>query len=119
MTEILYCSRCRRPSETEVCPTCGQKLHLPILPEDLCYLTSQPSVWGGVLEEILEEEHIPFFRQQESGLSVITGSMTESWSYYVHYANLDRAAALVEELAGTEDLPEEELPEEELPEEEL
>ena len=112
MDDMLYCDRCHCPSASETCPRCGRRLHLPILPEDLCYLTTQSGVWGGVLEEILTEENIPFFRQQESGLSVITGSVAESWSYYVHYANLDRAAALAEDLAGAASEEEPEDPEE-------
>ena len=95
-----YCSNCHILVKAARCPVCGKRwLDVP-RPEDYCFLTERPYVWAGLLEDALRQNEIPYLTENTmgAGLTSKIGNMLESVRFYVPYACLGQAEALMEEL---------------------
>ena len=97
---MLYCEKCSRMIEGERCPVCkSRKVRAPEA-TDTCFLTEQDYVSGGILEDILQQNGIPFLKKQVmgAGLAIKVGPMLDRSRFYVPYPQLERAEEIVEEL---------------------
>ena len=97
------------------CPRCGRRHGREVKQDDPCLLTEKDVLWGGLLEDVLQQNGIPFLSRKRlgSGLTAEIGCYLEKVSYFVPYAQIEAAQALVDELFSGEpgELPEEEEPE--------
>lgn len=99
----MYCPKCRIVSDGERCPECGsRKLREPAA-EDLCFLTEEDPLMGGMLEDVLRQNGIPALGESNKGaaLSVISGPLFEWIRYYVRWEDLDKAREIVNEVLHT------------------
>ena len=89
----MYCERCKRLTEDEICPECGKKCHREALPEDPCFLLSGGQIWADMACELLDQEKIPYLKQGSLGaaMTALTGFSLEMYSLYVPFAQYDRA----------------------------
>ena len=97
----MYCPNCRITfSEADRCPVCGGKKVRASLPEDICFLTEVPPVFGGMLKDVLEQNGIPVLSGSSigAGMAMRAGSAFERVKLYVRYDHLQRAAETVNEL---------------------
>ena len=94
----MYCERCQRLTEGEICPECGKKCHRDPLPEDPCFLLSGGQIWVDMACELLDQEKIPYLKQGSLGaaMTVLTGFSLEMYSLYVPYAQYDRAREITQ-----------------------
>ena len=102
----MYCERCMRITEDECCPVCGGKRMRTPEPTDPCFLTEQDFVSTGILEDILQQNGIPFLKKNVmgAGMAIKVGPMLERTRFYVPFDRLGEAETLAEELfAVTED----------------
>ena len=97
----MYCPNCRITfPEAARCPVCGGKKVRASLPEDICFLTEVPPVFGGMLKDVLEQNEIPVLSKSSigAGMAMRAGSMFERIKLYVRYDDLQRATEIVNEL---------------------
>ena len=97
----MYCERCRHLFEgTGRCPNCGSRSVRPPLPEDLCYLTETDPMFGGMLKDVLEQNHIPVLTNSAmgAGMALKVGPMFDQMRFYVPHSALPGATELVEAL---------------------
>ena len=94
----MYCERCQRLTEGEVCPECGKKCRRDALPEDPCFLLSGRQIWVDMACELLDQEKIPYLKQGSLGaaMTVLTGLSLEVYSLYVPFAQYERAREITE-----------------------
>ena len=101
----MYCEKCCRIIDTLPCPACkGRKARDP-RPDDPCFLTEQDFLPSGVLEDILNQNGIPFLKKNVlgAGLAIKVGPMLDRSRFYVAYELLPRAQEIVEELFSDPD----------------
>ena len=94
----MYCERCQRLTEGEVCPECGKKCRRDALPEDPCFLLSGRQIWVDMACELLDQEKIPYLKQGSLGaaMTVLTGLSLEVYSLYVPFAKYEKAREITE-----------------------
>lgn len=103
----MYCADCRLMTQEESCPLCGSKKLREVKADDPCFLVSKEVVWAGMLEEVLKGKGIAYSAESDLGyaLSLKIGGHHEEFHFYVNYADLDRARALVDELFSASEEP--------------
>ena len=118
---MRYCLKCRNVFEGERCPVCGSKKSREPAADDLCFLTEEGPLLGGMLEDVLKQNGIPVLSESSKGaaLSVITSSLFEWIKYYVRYDHLPQAREIVEEVLHSSEAASEEEPEQEELEEKM
>ena len=96
----MYCPKCRNVFEENTCPVCKNRKVREAAPDDLCFLTEEGPLLGGMLEDVLRQNGIPVLTESSKGaaLSVISGPLFEWISYYVRYDHLKKAKEIVEEV---------------------
>ena len=101
----MYCEKCCMPFDGDVCPVCGSKRVRKIKPDDVCFLTEQTLIYGGMLADVLTKNNIPFIKKNVlgAGITVRTGAMFERVRFYVFYQHFQRANDIVEELFSSSD----------------
>lgn len=94
----MYCERCKRLTEGEICPECGKACHRDALPEDPCFLLSGGQIWADMACELLDQEKIPYLKQGSLGaaMTALTGFSLELYSLYVPFAQYDRAKEITQ-----------------------
>ena len=94
----MYCERCKRLTEGEICPECGKPCKRDALPEDPCFLLSGGQIWADMACELLDQEKIPYLKQGSLGaaMTVLTGLSLENYSLYVPFAQYDRAKEITQ-----------------------
>lgn len=72
--------------------------------EPLCFLTEKSPIWAGMLADVLTQHEIPFVKESTlgAGLAIRTGSLAESFRFFVPASRLSSAQELVEELFSGE-----------------
>ncbi len=107
----MYCERCQRLTEGEICPECGKKCHRDPLPEDPCFLLSGGQIWVDMACELLDQEKIPYLKQGSLGaaMTVLTGLSLENYSLYVPFSQFEQAREITQAVfpEGEEDGTEE------------
>ena len=104
----MYCERCKLAFEgSGRCPACGGKNTRAPLPEDPCYLTETDPMFGGLLKDVLEQNEIPVLSSSAmgAGMALRVGPMFDRVRFYVPYARLPAAEALVEALFHAPAMP--------------
>ena len=111
----MYCENCFVIYESDRCPICGSRHGRQAQPDDFCRLTEKDILWGGMLEDVLKQNGIPYYTKRlwGAGMSIKMGYLLEDVSFYVPHSRLAEAQALVEELFSGEpgEIPKEEEPE--------
>ena len=110
----MYCPKCRNVFEESACPVCRNRKVREPAPDDLCFLTEEGPLLGGMLEDVLKQNGIPVLTESSKGaaLSVISGQLFEWIRYYVRYEHLPQAKEIVGEVlhasaeAGADDAEE-------------
>lgn len=95
-----YCPNCHLLVLDTRCPVCGKKWLDEPMPGDYCYLTQKDSVWTGVLEDCLRRNGIHCLTQSTkgAGLTAKSGSMFDTFRFYVPYSRFHEAQDLAEQL---------------------
>ena len=106
----MYCERCQRLTDGEVCPECGKKCRRDPLPEDPCFLLCSGQIWVDMACELLDQEKIPYLKQGSLGaaMTVLTGLSLEKYSLYVPYAQYERASEITRTVFPEGDVGEDE-----------
>ena len=110
----MYCEKCSRIIDTLPCPACkGKKAREP-KPDDPCFLTEQDYLPSGILEDVLNQNGIPFLKKNVmgAGLAIKVGPMLDRSRFYVAYELLPRAQEIVDELFSASEEIQENAPEE-------
>lgn len=98
--KLGICPRCQSLSEGVACARCGYgPLQVPEA-DSLCFLTKQPALWSEMLEDVLRQNDIPVFTQNDlgAGLTSKIGSIMERVSFYVPFSRFSEAEDLVKTL---------------------
>ena len=92
----MYCPNCYILFDEPRCPSCGRKKVRAPQENDPCYLITKDHIWSGVLEDILRQNDIPYYKQGAlgAGLTAKFGSINEHFRFYVPYACLEKAKEL-------------------------
>ena len=96
----MYCEKYNRIFEANRCPVCNSgKVREPEA-KDPCYLTEQDYVSSGILEDLLKQHNIPYLKKDVmgAGMAIRVGQMLERSRFYVPFAQLSSAKAIVEDL---------------------
>ena len=98
----MYCERCKRLFDGEVCPECGKnRWAREPRDEDPCFLMERGAPWDGMLADVLAQNGIPSLPQSRMGAALgMQAPMLQSTRLFVRYDDLPRAMALAEELFG-------------------
>lgn len=98
---MLYCETCQTLyPEGEKCPLCHKNRGRTPQPEDVCFLTEKGPIESAMLEDVLRQNGVPCLKKSVSGagIAMYTGLMLESFRVYVHFAQLEKARAIADEL---------------------
>ncbi len=97
---MLYCPKCMTLTEGPKCRLCASKRLREPEECDPTYLISQNFVFAGAIEELLKDHGIPCLKHSRhgEGLSVTLGYVQETWDFYVPFAQLTEAKALMDQL---------------------
>lgn len=73
-------------------------------PEAMRFLTEKSSPWAGMLAGVLQQRGVPFIQESSlgAGLALKTGSLSETFRFFVPASRFAAAEALVEELFSAE-----------------
>ncbi len=109
----MYCEKCYHIVEEARCPFCKNRRLREPEGKDPCFLTEQDYVSTGILEDVLQQNGIPFLKKalMGAGMAIKVGPMLERNRFYVPFEQLESAEALVEELFSVSE-EDGELPEE-------
>jgi len=112
---MLYCEKCGRVFEDGRCPGCNSRKVRAPEPTDTCFLTEQDYVSSGILEDVLQQNGIPFLKKQVmgAGLAIKVGPMLDRSRFYVPYPQLETAEEIVEDLFSVQPVDGEALQDEE------
>ena len=94
---MLYCKRCNRLVEGEICPKCKKSRHLRA-PEagDPVLLCTVRYALSAMIEPLLEEEKIPYSKAALGGSAFLGGStILENYAFYVPYGAYASALELL------------------------
>ena len=101
----MYCEKCSRIIDSDHCPYCRSKRVREPDPRDPCFLTEQDYVSSGILEDVLQQNKIPFLKKDVmgAGLAIKVGPMLERSRFYVPYDQLQHALSVTDELFSIPD----------------
>ena len=102
---MLYCTSCGLITDGP-CPRCGRssdKLRAP-RPEDPVFLISCRTLQAAMLEPLLKENNIPYYRSGALGAALATklGSLFELYSIYVSWESYQQARDLIIGIFGND-----------------
>lgn len=95
-----YCERCRLAFPEDRCPNCGETHLRPVRADDPVFLIEKDALWSGLVRDLLQQHGVPFLDNSNigAGLSSRIGSLNEFFLFYVPYAALEDARALMAEV---------------------
>ena len=102
---MLYCEKCHRLTESEVCPNCGRARSLrPPQADDPVLLCTVRYVLATMIEPLLEEEKVPYSKLALGSSALLGGStMLENYAFYVPYATYEGALELLTGIFAEDD----------------
>lgn len=105
-----YCPNCHILVRSNRCPRCEKRWLEEPNANDYCFLTDRDRIWGGVLEDCLRQNGVPYLTESSigAGMTGKLGIAADSIRFYVRYAYYHQAKALEEELFSAEMLHNEE-----------
>lgn len=94
---MLYCDLCMLLSNAKECPNCGGTKLRSVAANDPVYLLTKDSIWSGMVEDLLNQNSIPFLKQGTlgAGLAAKTGYATETYKFYVPQGVYETAVELI------------------------
>ena len=103
----MYCQKCKRIFDGSLCPDCGkERWAREPRDEDPCFLAERGAPWDGMLADVLTQNGIPHLDQSRMGAAMgMRAPLLQSTRLYVRYDDLERAAALMEEIFGPDAAP--------------
>lgn len=102
---MMYCESCGRTgAKREDCPVCASRKYRPVRPEDFCFLRETPALQDGLLEEVLKQEKIAYFKRPVLGavMAATVGRLRERYRFYVRYDHFAVAQDIAYSLLGGE-----------------
>ncbi len=98
---MKYCEDCQLVFEGERCQRCGRQGRPPAA-DDVCFLSEQNGIMGGMLADVLEQNAIPFLQKgtMGAGLMMKAGPLGERYRFWVRFDDLGKARELADELFG-------------------
>ena len=98
-----YCETCRLAVEGDICPVCGDDLLRPIHGKDYCFLAAKEEMWTKMLQELLQNNHIPavLLPTLGAGISLKSGQ-TEQYQIFVPYEGLELSMELLQMAFGAD-----------------
>ena len=102
---MLYCEKCHYLSKNETCSNCGDKKLRIVDDEDYYFLIEKEMIWAEMLKEILEKNNIDFISSPVLGAGITTkiGIASETYQFYVRYAQYKEAQKLIEMMFNTQE----------------
>ena len=99
---MMYCENCMRIIEEERCPVCGNKRIRMPEPTDPCFLTELDYVSSGILEDLLQQNGIPFLKRNVmgAGMAIRVGPMLDRSRFYIPCDRFGEAETLAAELSS-------------------
>ena len=96
----MYCEKCCRIFDDDRCPNCRKSKVREPEQNDPCFLAEENYVSSTILEDLLKQNNIPYLKKDVmgAGMAIKVGPMLERSRFYVPYAHLDTALAIVNEL---------------------
>lgn len=96
---IMYCPNCNVLTNDSRCTVCGSKSVREPRADDYCFLTEKELIWAGALEDILNQNDIPYVTKNVlgAGLAAKMGPALERTRFYVPYAHFQTAQELEQE----------------------
>lgn len=97
----MYCEKCcMLVNDGPKCPVCGSRRVRAPRREDGCFLCELQAMWGGMLADVLNQEHIPHYYEKTKNIAVrvIFGGQMECDRFYVPYERLEEAREIMEGL---------------------
>ena len=94
---MLYCDRCMVQTEEQACPNCGTKKLRTAQATDPVFLIAKDAIWAGMVEDILNQNSIPFLKKGTLGAGLATkiGYAMEAYRFYVPQDIHGRAVELL------------------------
>ena len=95
---MKICSRCKAPIIDGACQICSRsKFICEANDDDEVYLTTAEFIFSRIIEDILNENTIPYAKKtlMGSGVTVYIGEFNESYKYYVKASDYQRALELI------------------------
>lgn len=87
-----YCAHCKLLTPKTTCPACSKKDLGEVKKDDFCLLLECDSLFGEMLEEVLQEEGIPCAKIAEgTGVRSALGLSLEKFRMYVPYGFYEQA----------------------------
>jgi len=95
----MYCEKCCHIIDADRCPFCRSRKIREPEPKDPCFLTEQDYLIAGIVEDLLQQNSIPFLKKSVmgAGLAVKVGPMLDRIRFYVPFDQLDKAGAVVDD----------------------
>lgn len=95
---MLYCEKCMVQTEENECPNCGAKKLRTVRATDPVYLIAKDAIWSGMVEDILNQNKIPFLKKGTLGAGLATniGYAMETYRFYVPQDLYGQAVELLE-----------------------
>ena len=105
MSDVMFCPKCHLLCREE-CPKCGarRKLRAPE-PEEPVLLIILTTMQAMLVEPVLQDNHIPYYKMGESGaaLAVKVGMMRQIYRFYVSYSSYETSCSLIEQVFGEDE----------------
>lgn len=97
---MLYCSNCMLLVDENVCYNCGKKKLCEPKPNDPVYLITKDFFVSAIVEDVLNQNHIPFLKQGTLGsvISIGFGCAVENYQFYVPFGFYEKSKELVSEI---------------------
>ena len=95
---MLYCDKCMVQTTENVCPNCGTKKLRTVRATDPVFLIAKDTIWAGMVEDILNQNYIPFLKRGTlvAGLATNICYAMETYRFYVPQDVCDKAFELLE-----------------------
>ncbi len=96
----MYCEKCKVLFDGRVCPQCGSSKVREPKDNDECFLTEKEMIWGEMLADVLNENHIPFYYKKTlgAGMAMKVGPNSERYRFFVPFSRLTVAQDVTEGL---------------------
>jgi len=96
---FYYCEKCHTLNEQDCCQSCGKNNLRNPDKNDYCFLTEVDSMFGEMLNGILEYENIPYSSLPSgNGIRSSLGLKLENYKIFVAYDFFDRAEEILNEI---------------------
>lgn len=103
---MLFCESCHAVfSNGHFCPLCRKRTIRDVKENDLCFFTEQKYLMTSVVEDILNQNALPFITRPVygAGITAVTGQVLDSIRFYTPYLHYEQACGLMETMFPEEE----------------